>query len=1001
MVDRLRNTAFALLLYLAFFASGASSLVAEVTWNRMLIVVVGNSLSATALILVVFMGGLGLGSYLGGRYFSGRRVSLLPYVGLELCIGIYVLLSPTIFAWLTELFSTLAVGNADRAALTFARVIVSMLALLLPATLMGATFPAIINGAALDDPGRRTARTGYLYSTNTLGAAIGCFAAGYHLLFEFGVQISLNVAFVSYLVAAGCALFAHRLQERPRSASQAAVPAGRVGEVGVAPSPAVPVPPGRRAFLYFAVTAVGFVALAYEVLLTRISILYLGNAVSVFALVLTAFLLGTGASAIAGTWLYGKVGKRGADADRIFGWSALVAALLVCVTPYLLLTDLGLSVDEFARFADSGPRNPLAVLGILILPTVFIGGLLPLAIRMLHPEKRGTATREAATLYAVNTAGGLIGAGTINHILVPVIGVQGALAVLVAILAGIGLANLTGAALHPRRWVPAGAGAVGLAAFVLLVLPNTASLYAGKLALSTRADAAEPLHVREGRAATVVVLDQDDPALGTYRDMYLNGVEEASTRYWHVQLFKLLGVLPPLLHESDDPKDAMVIAFGAGITAGSVLASNEVASLDVVDLNPDIEGINDLFTEVNGDVFHRDEFYFHEDDGRNYLVTCNKQYDLIIGDSTHPRAYDSWILYTQDFYEDVRDRLAPGGIFAQWVPVLGSMRGQLMRIHLNTFRSVFPNTTIWYVYGSDQAFLLATPEPLVIDSARLQAKLDALPGWFRAQEYWLDTVARVAGFFWMDPRSMELMIAGEERVNTDDVHYFDKQSAVYPLPPQFQLPAFQTSALPYVRGLDTEETAVLQGEQRLAGHLASYSFYGSEPDLHRAFCIDPENGGARWFMGKAFRQQIPEPGSFCAQLEVREFEALVAHEPGNPNHLNGLAEALQEAGRLDEALQVVSRALDLAPDSGPILDTYGWILFRQEKYGEAIEALEGALAMLPDHPIVLYHLGAARDAAGDDEVARQHLKRALEVAPDHEQAAEVRRLLEELTAGSG
>ena len=179
-------------------------------------------------------------------------------------------------------------------------------------------------------------------------------------------------------------------------------------------------------------------------------------------------------------------------------------------------------------------------------------------------------------------------------------------------------------------------------------------LYAGKVASMTKAERVDIKLVREGQAATVTVIDQFDPRLQDYRDMYLNGVEEASTRYWHVQLFKLLGMLPPLIHESDGPKDAMVIAFGAGITAGSVLASDEVASLDVVDLNPDIEGINDLFTEVNGDVFHQDRFHFHNDDGRNYLVTSNKQYDLIIGDSTHPRAYDSWILYTEEFYEAVK-----------------------------------------------------------------------------------------------------------------------------------------------------------------------------------------------------------------------------------------------------------------------------------------------------------------------------------------------------------
>jgi len=994
MPRNLQSALFTFLLYVAFFASGASSLIAEVTWNRMLIVVVGNSLSATALILIVFMGGLGLGSYLGGRILSSRRISLLPYVVLEICVGIYVLLSPTLFGWLTEVFTSMASGSADRAGLTLIRVLVSMLALLLPATLMGATFPAIINGAALDSPKRRSARTGYLYSTNTLGAAIGCFAAGYHLLFEFGVQVSLNVAFVSYLVAAGCALAAWSL--RRGSLTDPAEPSKAAARVGAK----LEIPHGRRVFLYAAMAGVGFVSLAYEVLLTRLSILYLGNSVSVFSLVLTAFLLGTGVSAIVGTWLYGRMQSRGQGADRIFGVAAVLAALLIIATPYLLLTDIVMGLDKFARFADATPMNPLPVLGILIAPTVLIGALLPLAIRMLAPLGRGAATREAATLYSLNTAGGLIGAGVANHYLVPEIGIQGALAVLVAIMAALGLVNLTGSQSGARSLGTATVGAAILSFVVVGLLPNSASLYADKLARSTLAETTKTLLVREGRAATVVVIDQDDPRHASYRDMYLNGVEEASTRYWHVQLFKLLGILPPLIHESEGPKDAMVIAFGAGITAGSVLASDEVASLDVVDLNPDIEGINDLFTEVNGDVFHRDRFNFHNDDGRNYLVTCNKTYDLIIGDSTHPRAYDSWILYTEDFYENVRERLKPGGIFAQWVPVHGSMRGELMRIHLNTFRKVFPTATVWYIYGSDQAFLMATPEPLLIDAAELQAKLDGLPEWFGAKEYQLDTVERVAGFFWMDAQSVELMVAGETRVNTDGVHYFDKQSAVYPLAPQFQLPRFQTSALPYFRGLTTKQRIRAQVEQQVGGYLADYAFFGNRIDLYRAYCADPENGNARWFMDKAYERDTPAAEGFCAELKIEEFRTLVSHQPNDPHHMNGLADALQAAGRLGEALPVARRAVELAPRDGGVLDTYGWILHQQGQNDAALTALSDALRAIPDHPIVLNHLGAAHAAAGNRAMARQHLERALEVAPDHHQVVEVRQRLAELdTAG--
>ncbi|MFO7608550.1 MAG: fused MFS/spermidine synthase [Candidatus Krumholzibacteriia bacterium] len=888
------------------------------------------------------------------------------------------------------------------AGLTLARVLVTALALLLPAFLMGATFPAIIAGTAQDSPTRRSARTGYLYSTNTLGAAVGCFAAGYYLLLELGVQATLNVACGVYLVASGSALAATLLRRREPAAAASAqatvptpVPVPVPAPVAGAAAPAT-AHPGTRRFLFLATFIVGLVSLGYEVLLTRVSILYLGNTVSVFPLVLTAFLLGSGFSAVAGTWLYGALLGRGRRlADRLFGVMATAAGVLLVVTPYLLLSDAVIGEHRFARFADAAPQSPLPILGLLMLPLVFLGALLPLAIRMLAPAGRGEATREASTLYALNTAGGLLGAGLANHYVVPIIGMQATLALLAGTLLLIAAGNLAGTA--ARRLAPAAAVAVAAALAAAFLLPDMTALYADKIAASTGAERVEIKLVHEGKAATVTVLDQFDPRLQDYRDMYLNGVEEASTRFWHVQLFKLLGILPPLLHDGDGPKEAMVIAFGAGITAGSVLASDEVASLDVVDLNPDIEGINDLFTEVNGDVFHQDRFRFHNDDGRSYLVTSGKQYDLIISDSTHPRAYDSWILYTEEFYEQVKARLKPGGIWAQWVPVLGSMRGELMRIHLATFRRVFPTTTVWYVYGSDQALLVATPEPLRIDAARLQAKLDRLPAWFRAQEYQLDTVARLAGFFWMGPEALDRMIAGETRVNTDGVHYFDKQSAVWPLPPQWQLPAFQTRAQPFFTGLDEATSRAIDHEQAVAGHLGRYAFHLVPAELHRAWCLDPGNGNANFFMAEAFAGHVPDDhDAFCAQQEIDSFRALVAQHPGNAVALNGLADALSRAGQLPEARAVAEQAVALDPNSGMLLDTLGWVQFQQDELAAAHATLSRSLAALPDHPIVLYHLGRTAQAMGRADEARQHLERALAQGGDFEELDAARAALEQL-----
>ena len=862
MPSRVRSIIFLVSIYVAFFASGAGSLIAEVTWNRMLIVVVGNSMSAVAMIIVVFMGGLGLGSYVGGKFFSQRRASLVPYILLEISIGICVLLSPSLFRLLSSLFTSLAESVNNRGSLTFIRIVVSLAALFLPAFLMGATFPAMISGAAHHLPSQRTARTGYLYSVNTLGAAVGCFAAGYHLLFEFGVQTTLTCAFGLYFVAVLCATVANSAREL--EPNEEVVPPLLAPHLPLFDEP-------LRLFLYIATFLVGFVALSYEVLLTRVSILYLGNSVSVFSLVLTGFLLGTGISAVLGTWIYGVLSRTTNRSHLLFGFTSLAAGAAILGTPYLLLSDWVLSTGQFARFADASPRNPLPILGIIVAPTILVGALLPIAIRMLQPGERGEATRGAATLYALNTGGGVLGAGLANHYLVPLVGIQGVLVFLVSTCAAVGVVNIVSPGKNYRRSSVVVLGVISVAVVLAMSLPNMMDMYAKKIADSTGARSAQVRLVHEGRAATVTVIDQEDPKRGTYRDMYLNGVEEASTRYWHTQLFKLLGILPVLVHESAMPKKVLVIAFGAGITAGSVLASDQVSSLDVVDLNPDVKGINDLFAQVNGDVFHNPRFHFHNDDGRNFLVTSNQRYDLIIGDSTHPRAYDSWILYTEEFYRAAKRHLRPGGVFAQWVPVLRSMRGDLFRIHLNTFRRVFPHSSLWYVYGSDQAFLLGTPEQFSLDAERLRQQLDQMPAWFRAGEYQIDTVHRIAGFFWLDESAMERMIGPETRINTDDYHYFDKQSALWPAPPQRSLPGFQATILPYVERATDPLRAAIRYEQAVARLLASYAFYHSMPDLLKAYCANPENGNVRYWMSREFSDNLPDPTNFCRSVTIKGY----------------------------------------------------------------------------------------------------------------------------------
>ena len=242
---------------------------------------------------------------------------------------------------------------------------------------------------------------------------------------------------------------------------------------------------------------------------------------------------------------------------------------------------------------------------------------------------------------------------------------------------------------------------------------------------------------------------------------------------------------------------------------------------------------------------------------------------------------------------------------------------------------------------------------------------------------------------------MQLMVGPETRINTDDLHYFDKQSALRPPPPQFRLPAFQADFKRHLTHRDEALTTAIDTEQRVAQLVARFGFFHSVADLYRAFCMMPDNGNVNYWMSLEFAGKLPDQESFCADEQVNEYRALVAQHPNDARALNGLADALSQAGRFDEALPLARRAVDIDPQNGMILDTLGWILFQQEKFGDALTILQRADRFLPNHPIVLYHLGAAHLAAGNADVGRESLQRALGFSEDFPGADDARQLLME------
>lgn len=1011
------------LLYAIFFVSGMSSLICEITWARMLVLVLGNTLSATGMILTAFMGGLASGSYWSGRMLSRRRPSLRVYALLEAGIGAYALFSPFLFDPASQFYLLVAGDSAPLLLMQAARLTFAFACLFAPAFLMGATFPAILAGSASVGSPLTASRTGYLYGVNTLGAALGAIAAGYALLPHWGADLTLAWACGLSLLAAAGGLAIEGLAKRTGAPESPSPLPSR----GVPQTVSDPVfPPTLKNIILASTFVTGFIALSYEVLVTRLVILYFGNELLVFSLVVTAFLMGVGLSALGATIL----GSRVHGIGSVLAGFTMLAGATVLATPLLLIH---LSRLEFGG---GGHAPDALVVAVLMVPACILGSLLPLAIRALQPPPGSPASvSSAGTLYAMNTVGGMLGSGLTNAYLIPLLGIEGVLAVFAVACLGAGLLLLLALQAPLKKLAVALAAALvvlGVLSFRPHVLED---LYTRKLASYSGQDPDPAVRLyHEGAVATAIVLDF--PWLG-FRDMFLNGVEEASTRFGHVQLFKLLGLLPAVMHPSDAPQEALMVAFGAGIASGATLGSGLVSSLACVDLNPDVEAINDLFRDVNGDVYHDARFRFASEDGRNFLLRSSKRYGVIISDSTHPRAYDSWILYTEEFYRTVRNRLTPDGIFAQWIP-LSDISVENFRILLKTFTRVFPNSTLWNIYGTDQAFLLATPGPFTFDLPRIQRRLDTASEPVRLKHYQLDNAARLAGFFVMDPDAIARFIGDEHRTNTDDLPYSPKHAVRLNTPLSAQsFDRYQTSIHPYLRGASADDLRLAEKRQVLARAMHRYFFFGDEVAIEEAAFLDPADGNVRFLQERARKsmaiayEKLQRDSPRLRQEQDRLLSSIQRSPENGPDHLR-LAQINLKLHQLDGAETSATLALKYSPDSVEarkvLAQVYGLkgdlskaramheealkrdrhdrtarsaligILAERREFGPAIEHL---LAMGPQNERDFQYyltLAGAYHAAGDLAKTREFLLRVLDLYPGSTEArwhlAEVYRKME-------
>ena len=621
------------LIPLLFFVSGATALVGEVVWMRMLGLVLGNTIWAASAAVTVWMIGMAAGAAIGARLAPRIRRHILVYGVAEGVIGIYYAASPAILKVLLAIGAHL--GDDMGASLGWGitqRFALALGALLPPTVLMGLTLPLLVERLQGD---RLAERTGTLYGLNTLGAAAGVFGAAYWGLPLLGESGTLAAA------AVGCLLVTLIAVPAERRIMGLSITAPRTIAVG-----------GRSApgFLVLA-GLMGTAALAAELIWVRILVLHLGSRVYAFAVLLGVYLVGLGVGSLAV-----RVGaRRLSNPTRALAWVQGSAGLVLVVQILALghTSEILVAVASTFKFGYSFSAIQAAFLitvMILFLPvTILFGASFPLAVAA-DPTPRSPG-QHAGAVATANTVGAIIGAVGAPFVLVPAIGCQRTLLLLAVIHLGIAVS------LWRTRATAFGAAVVLVAVTLAAVtLPRDWIL---RKAVEDVSDSEVLLALEEDVGATVIVKEYRGGG-ASWLSLELNGTNVAGSSPALLRVQQLQGHLPLL--QVDDPRSVLHVGFGSGGTCWAV-ARHPVESIDVVEISPRVLSASDHWFEfINHNVLSDPRVRTILNDGRNYLMATDRRYDVILSDSIHPVFAGNGTLYTLEYFEMCRRRLRPGGV---------------------------------------------------------------------------------------------------------------------------------------------------------------------------------------------------------------------------------------------------------------------------------------------------------------------------------------------------